>query len=469
MAYIAIMIDPMRNVIVIVGGGFSGTVLAVKLLMERHATATDVFLAERGADMGRGIAYAKSRFPFLLNVPAGRLSVDAQDPLQFLRFAQAQLPAAGAEDFLPRSMYGDYLQDLLARAERDPPPGVRFQRILDEVTDVKRAAGSGLAVHFARRESVVAGIVVLASGNPPASWLPWTDSLQDHPAVRENPWDLPPKVSADQSVLIIGNGLTMADVAFALSLDPKRTPLMHTVSRRGLLPQPQSEFGSISLDAVTDRILSCAQSTRELLDAVRRLARHVEQRGGDWREAITFMRTLAPKVWAELPDRERARFLRHVQPHWDVHRHRLPPQIAEHIGTLRRAGKLHVHAGRVRAAVAEGERLRVSWQPRGNGGTQSLLADYIVNASGPDYSLERSREPLIHSLRSQGMIAADPLRLGIRTGLHGACLDSFGQQSARLYYLGPMLRADHWEATAATELRDHALKLARHLARGASG
>jgi uncharacterized NAD(P)/FAD-binding protein YdhS len=458
----------MRSVMVIVGAGFSGTVLAVKLLQQRHRTATDVFLAERGMDMGRGIAYAKSRFPFLLNVPAGRLSVEAQEPLQFLRFAQTQRPAAGAEDFLPRSLYGDYLQEQLARAERDAPPGVRLERIFDEVQDVKRAAGSGLAVHFARREPLVAGVVVLASGNPPASWLPWTDSLQDHPALRQNPFDLPPNLRADQSVLIIGNGLTMADVASALSSDVTRTPLMHTVSRRGLLPQPQSEFGSISLDAVTDRILSCARSTRELLGAVRRLARHVEQQRGDWREAITFMRTLAPKVWAELPDAERARFLRHVQPHWDVHRHRMPPQIAEHIGALRRAGKLHIHAGRVRTAVAQGDRLHVSWQPRGNGRTQSLLADYVINATGPDYALERSREPLIHSLRSQGFIAADPLRLGIRTGLHGACLDSFGQQSARLYYLGPMLRADHWEATAASELRDHAQRLAQHLAQPAA-
>jgi hypothetical protein len=32
-----------------------------------------------------------------------------------------------------------------------------------------------------------------------------------------------------------------------------------------------------------------------------------------------------------------------------------------------------------------------------------------------------------------------------------------------LFYLGPMLRATHWEATAATELRDHAARLAAHL------
>ena len=455
----------MGNVIVIVGAGFSGTVLAVKLLKQHHATATEVLLVERGPVMGRGIAYAKSRFPFQLNVPAGRLSTDAKDPLQFLRFAQLHLPEAGAEDFLPRSLYGDYLQEQLNQAESEPMPGVRFERIWDEVIDIQRAAGSALLLHFRRREPLQANIVVLASGNPPASWLPWTESIQHHPAVRENPWDLPANVRSGQSVLIVGNGLTMADVALAMSADPERVPFMHTISRRGLLPQPQTEFGSISLDAVTDRIMSCAQSAVELTSAVRRLTRHVQSRGGDWREAITFMRTLAPRIWAELPDRERARFLRHVQPHWDVHRHRLPPQIAEHIGGLRQSGKLLVNAGRVTSAVAQGERLRVTWKPRGNSSLQSLAVDYLVNASGPDYALERSREPLIHSLRMQGLIAADALRLGIRTGRHGACVDSFGQPSSRLFYLGPMLRADHWEATAATELRDHAQSLAQHLAR----
>lgn len=455
----------MPQVIVIVGAGFSGTVLAVKLLKASHASATEVFLVERGAVMGRGVAYAKSRFPFQLNVPAGRLSTDAKDPLQFLRFAQRQLPEAGAEDFLPRSLYGDYLQAQLNQADFAAPPDVHFERVWDEVIDVQRAAGTSLLLHFRRREPLKANVVVLASGNPPASWLPWTEAIQDHPAVRSNPWDIPDTVRADQSVLIIGNGLTMADVTLALSADPERVPLMHTLSRRGLLPQPQTQFGSISLDEVTERIMSCAQSSAELTAAVRRLARHVEGRGGDWREAITFLRTLAPRIWAELPDRERARFLRHVQPYWDVHRHRLPPQIAEHLGRLRHSGRLHINAGRVLSAAAQGERLRITWLPRGARSIHTLAVDYLVNASGPDYALERSREPLIHSLRSQGLIAPDPLRLGIRTGSYGACLDSFGQSSSRLFYLGPMLRADHWEATAATELRDHAQRLAEHLAR----
>jgi hypothetical protein len=43
-------------------------------------------------------------------------------------------------------------------------------------------------------------------------------------------------------------------------------------------------------------------------------------------------------------------------------------------------------------------------------------------------------------------------------------VDADGRSGPRLYYLGPMLRADHWETTAAHELRSHADRLAAHLA-----
>jgi len=198
----------------------------------------------------------------------------------------------------------------------------------------------------------------------------------------------------------------------------------------------------------------------------RELARDVENRGGDWREVVTFVRHLAPDLWGRLPLLERRRFVRHLQAHWDIHRHRLPPQMGALIASLRRSGKLQVNAGRIDAAAAAGEQLRVSWRPRGGGSTATLTVDLIVNATGPDYVLERSADPLLQSLRSAGLVSGDALNLGLRTARFGACVDAQGRSSERLYYLGPMLRADHWEATAATELRDHAERLAAHLVSG---
>jgi uncharacterized NAD(P)/FAD-binding protein YdhS len=452
----------MRNSIIIVGGGFSGTVLAANLLRRPPAAATEIVLIERAAAFGRGVAYAARPFPFLLNVPAGRLSAESADPMQFLRFAQRRCPAADAEDFLPRSLYGEYLHDLLIDAERNAPARIRLERVNDEVLDVVRA-GDEFSVLCAERGEMRAATVVLALGNPRPPVPAWAEGLRAHRAFREDPWDLPTDLGAGHEVLIVGNGLTMADVASALAHDAARAPSLHAISRRGLTPLPQATFQPRAVDDGGERLLSCAASLHRLLRASRMLAREVETLGGDWREVVTLIRNIAPRLWQKLPEAEQRRFVRHLQAHWDVHRHRLPPQLAQRVAELRSGGKLQVMAGRVQSAVAEGERVRICWQPRGSSTSQTMTVDLIVNAIGPDYALHRSAEPLLRSLRTRNLVAADPLDLGLRTARFGACTDTKGRSSGALFYLGPMLRATHWEATAAAELRNHAEQLAAHL------
>ncbi|HEY4444228.1 MAG TPA: FAD/NAD(P)-binding protein [Steroidobacteraceae bacterium] len=455
----------MRNAIIIVGAGFCGTVLAANLLRRSPPEATDVVLIERGSTMGRGVAYAAREFPYLLNVPAARLSADSRDPLQFLRFAQRRAPAADGEDFMPRALYGDYLQDVLREAEQAAPAHMRLLRVFDEVRQVTRHDGDKpLTATFADRPAIPADRLILALGNPPPPLLPWAEAVRDHEAYRNDPWELPKVLAARASVLIVGNGLTMADAALALTQDTNRAPMLHTISRRGLVSLPQTTFRPSAVHADGEALLACADSLRKVLAQTRELAREVESRGGDWREAVTFVRHLAPALWRRLPQLEQRRFVRHLQAYWDIHRHRLPPQLGERIASLRRNGQLQVNAGRIEAVTAAGRQLQVSWRPRGSGSTATLTVDLVVNATGPDYALKRGADPLLNSLRAAGLVSEDALDLGLRTARHGACVDSQGRPSGHLYYLGPMLRADHWEATAATELRDHAERLAAHLA-----
>jgi len=453
----------MRDRLVIVGGGFSGTVLAANLLRRLPADGTEVVLVERGPEIGRGLAYAAQDYPHLLNVPAGRLSADSEDPLQFLRFAQRTVPDADAEDFLPRELYGAYLQDFLLQAER-ASPGVTLTRTFGEVTRISRHPERELlAAEFADRESIAASRIILAVGNPPPPVMPWAEAVRDHPAYHDNPWALPRRLNATHSVLIVGNGLTMADVASSLCDDPARAPRIMTVSRRGLVPQPQSTFHAAALRGDGAGLLERAGSIRQLLAASRSMARDVAELGGDWREVVTFIRNLAPTLWQRLPEAEQRRFVRHLQSHWDVHRHRLPPVLAQRIAHLRGGGHLQVNAGRIESVVPEGERLRVEWCRRGGVTATSVVVDAVINAMGPDYVLRRSRDGLLKNLRSDGWISEDALDLGLRTCPDGGCIAAAGAASEQLFYVGPMLRARHWEATAATELRNHAERLARHL------
>jgi len=456
----------MRKTLVIVGAGFSGTVLAANLLRRPPAGGADVVLIERGSVMGRGVAYAAREFPFLLNVPAARSSADSRDPLQFLRFAQARLPSADREDFLPRALYGDYLQDLLLRAEREAPPHVRLIRVFGEVTAIASlSAGAALAAEFSDRAPILGDAMILALGNPSAPLPQWARQLNGHAAFRQNPRDLPETLGSEHSVLIVGNGLTMADAASVLSRHPERVPTLHTISRRGLMPKTQTTFHVGAMRGSAETLLSAAHSLRKLLRACRDFALEVEKLGGDWREAITFIRGLVPALWRRMPEAERRRFVRHLQVHWDTYRHRLPPQLSERLESLRRSGKLKVRAGRIQEVVAvDSRRLAVSWRPRGSGAVAQLTVDMVVDATGPNYNIERSTDPLINSLRAAGLVSPDALQLGVRTARFGACINAHGRASEHLFYLGPLLRADHLDATAAAELSRHAEQLATHLA-----
>jgi uncharacterized NAD(P)/FAD-binding protein YdhS len=254
----------------------------------------------------------------------------------------------------------------------------------------------------------------------------------------------------------------MADAAMALSWKRDDVPVMHTLSRHGVLPQTQTEFDP-GVAAGGEMMLACAATTRQLLRLTRSYAADLEGAGGDWREVVTLVRQLVPRIWRHLPLIEKRRFLRHLQVHWSTHRHRMPPQVAVHLGMLKARGRLLVNAGRVQRVAALGPRIRVWWQARGRSEEQSLDVDALINATGPEATLSRSSEALMQSLKRQDLISPDVLNLGIRVSSNGECLNAAGEAIPRLYYLGSMLRAEQFEATAVTELRNLAEALADRL------
>jgi uncharacterized NAD(P)/FAD-binding protein YdhS len=451
--------------IAIVGAGFCGTITAVNLLRQPHTGPLRILLIDREPH-ARGVAYAAHPFPYLLNVPASRMSALSSDPLHFLRYAQQTMPAVTAEDFLPRAVYGDYLEEVLLSAQREAAPHVRLERVTGTVSSIQIwRPGHTFILGFAGGHEITATEVVLAMGNPPPAEIPGTDALRESTRLIENPWTAQPAVEGDESVLVIGTGLTMADVVGAIQQLGRGPARVHAISRHGLLPPRQTAFRHSHSEFDPLPLLRAASvSTRQLFRLVRQYSREAQDRGGDWREAITFVRTLVPRLWAKLPVRERRRFVRHARAYWDIHRHRLPPSVRSAIDTLRDAQRLTVHAGRILRLEPVGDQVRVTWRPRGQDETAVLLVDRVVNCTGPDYRCRSSRDPLIGNLVANGLIQPDELDTGLRTVSTGRVLNLMGHATRGLYYVGPMLRADHWEATAVQELREHAERLARQLA-----
>lgn len=451
-----------RN-IVIVGAGFSGTVLAAQLLRSRSPQPIQVVLVDpRGH--GRGVAYAERNFPYLLNVPAARMSADAADPLSFLKFARRQLTGeVGAEDFLPRSLFGQYLEQLLADAQRDVAPNRQLSCLTDAVVDVQRNGASRWRISLRDGGPLDADAVVLATGNPPPATLPACAEMEGDARIVGDPWGGLPEEKRDDEVLVIGASLTMADVALA-HLRTGRARRVYALSRRGLLPTAQSPLAATSTpSAYAHAVRDAGTSVRRLVRAVRKLSATAYQQGYDWRDVIAEVRRQAPALWRGFGAHERARFLRHVRCYWEVHRHRLPCESAAELDRYRSAGRLMILAGRMSEAHSRDGRLRVQWRPRGKVDASELIVDRIINSTGPDFNVRRLRDPLWNALLRRGLAAPDALGLGVCTGDRGAMLNASARPVGELYCLGPMLRAQHWETTAVAELREHARSLASHL------
>ncbi len=453
--------------IAIIGAGFSGTATAVHLL--RHArTPLRIVLIDDQPEMAAGLAYSPGHQDCLLNVPASQMSLDASRPGELVEFAARQGVRVGAQDFLSRALYGRYLCASLQDATELSGTGcTRIWGRVERLAQFHDRARSW-RIDLDDGHLILADEVVLAIGNPRPARPAALQAIRGTRWYVHDPWGAWPQDGIDRAprrVLLLGTGLTMADVTLRLALRGPEPPEILALSRRGRLPQQQTAFDRATLlsDAVAT-IRGAGGSLRKLVRVVHALSRQVGGAGGDWREVINAVRKIAPELWTGLGIEDQRRFLRHVRPIWDVHRHRLPPTAAQELQRLQAAGRLTVRAGAIESVNITSGGIEVLWRPRGTQRRESCIVGRIFNCTGPDYSPARSDNVLVQSLLRSGLITPDPLELGIRATADGEVIAADGRVVKGLYYVGPWLRARDWEATAVPELREHARRLAERLA-----
>src|SRR5436305_11789825 len=108
---------PPPRTVVIIGAGFSGAVTAAHLLRRGIGRPLGVVTINRSGRLARGVAYGTNSPGHVLNVPAGRMSAFPDDEDSFLRFARRIDPDVAGGTFVPRRLYGEYLEFLLHDAE----------------------------------------------------------------------------------------------------------------------------------------------------------------------------------------------------------------------------------------------------------------------------------------------------------------------------------------------------------------
>jgi len=440
--------------VVIVGGGFSGTMMAVQLL--RRASDLDVALIDKSSSPGRGVAYGTKHSCHLLNVPAGKMSALPDDAGHFLRWARENYsPAVEDGTFLARAVYGQYVGGLLDEARSRPN---RLQWIEDEVLSIQRDAGHVLA-HLKTGASLSASAVVLATGNfPPANpRIPGFSENQKRYVPYAWSADALEGLPADGSVLLMGSGLTSLDLVIALK-SKGFAGSIHVISRRGLLPQvhQQTKPWPQFWDEHSPR------SARGLLRLIRNQVLAASQAGVDWRAVIDALRPVTQNIWRSLPVQEQRRFLRHLRSYWEVHRHRIAPEQGKLLAHLIQQGQLQMYSGRVTHYREVGQLAEVTIRNR-LAIEQKLSVNRMINCTGSETDCRRIDDPLITNLFAQGLARPDALSLGLDVDENGAVFELTSTRSDFLYALGPVRKGCLWETTAVPEIRVQAAQLAEHL------
>jgi uncharacterized NAD(P)/FAD-binding protein YdhS len=194
---------------------------------------------------------------------------------------------------------------------------------------------------------------------------------------------------------------------------------------------------------------------------LRRVRERTEEVG--WRSAVHELRSVTQWLWGEADLTERRRFLRHLRPWWDVHRHKLAPAVGATIETMQAEARLAVAAGRIVSVERVEGGAEVRFRPRGEDGIERLRVARIVNCTGPEADIAHVGEPLLDALLASGRIRQDALRIGVDVDGDCRAIGADGQPSETLSVIGPVTRGRFWESVAVPDIRTQAAKVAARL------
>ena len=435
--------------VAIIGAGFSGTLAAINL---QRFGGPRVTLIEDRSEAGCGLAFGSAHPTHLLNVRAARMSAFPDDPGHLVRWLEARGVPEPATAFIPRLLYGEYLRELL---DSTLAQGDSVQLVHGKVSDASHD-GNEAVLRLMDGAVLRADAAVLAIGNLPPH-APSGLELEGLPGdlCAGDPWasDVADGLTGSDTVLILGTGLTMVDVALMLDKRGFRGKIV-AMSRRGLIPHvhgTQSPPAEPLTERPSGAVSGIVRQVRARADAI------------GWRDAVDELRPFTQGMWRAASLSEQARFLRHLRPWWDVHRHRIAPQVTEDLTRMEEEGRLKTFSGRPFKFTGY-DGVRVDWQPRGSDTPQTLHVRRVINCTGPLGDLLRSTDPLLRALRERGDARPDVLHLGIDVDQQSRTINAVGRSNDWLYALGPMTRGAFWEIVAVPDIRTQVWALARKLA-----
>jgi uncharacterized NAD(P)/FAD-binding protein YdhS len=357
----------------IVGGGASAVLLLAALAREPVAKGMRVDLYERAPGrLGRGIAYSTRQNVHLLNVRAANMSAVEADKDDFAEWAAAK--GFKPQDFVPRKLYGDYLGEKFDQAKKI----LNITVIEADIEAIRKIGKEDYEISYGNKRRSYA-IVVQATGNA----RPIKPKAAGEAAwYFDDPW------SADFAALgnlrhiaLVGSGLTATDMVLALYAKDFQGKIS-VVSRHALLPAAHAAPVSWPSFLTPD---DYKETPYKLLRRIRAEVGKAADENIPWQAVIDSLRGHTNPVWEGMTKKTRAQFMKRLFTLWNVHRHRMAPQIAQAMEALVKAGRLELVAASVES-VAAGPVVKTS--------AGDIVADAVINCLGYRYQEEgRKYEP----------------------------------------------------------------------------
>ena len=375
------------------------------------------------------------------------MSAWAGEPDHFARHFESQ--GGHKRGFAERRLFARYLGDLLDEAVGSG----KVRPIAATATAASRSDG-GWRVELDSGEEVGARALVLAIGNQEPEGLRAFAGAEKR--FVSNPWGEQARAAvadlarSGEAALLVGTGLTMVDLVLSLNAAGHRGHIF-ALSRRGLAPRGHADFepAPVGPDELP------VGNLRQLWRWLRRRSAEV-----GWRAAIDSLRPHSHALWQGLDVDQQRRFLRHARPWWDVHRHRIAPEVADTIMWLIAEGRLEIAAGRVLSARDTGDALEVEIRRRGAKTSQTMRFAYAFNCTGPLHAISHTKDPLLRSLFDSGAVHPDQLGIGLDVDER-----SRAAGGERLWALGPLTKGRYWEIIAVPDIREQAAAVAEDIAR----
>ena len=395
--------------------------------------------------MARGVAYSTTEPAHLLNVPADGMSAWAGDPDHFARRFEAE--GGDRCGFAQRRFFARYLGEML-----DEAVSTGCIELVEKTAVGGTHEGSGWRVNFDDGSSIGARALVLAVGNQEPESLRAFEGVGSR--FIRNPWGADARAAVQElaksgeTALLVGTGLTMVDLVLSLDAAGHRGRII-ALSRRGLVPRGHADYQPVFVE-----------QEEVPTGSVRALWRWLRQRGAEvgWRAAVDSLRPYSHPLWQSLSVDQQRRFLRHARPWWDVHRHRIAPEVAATVARMVAGGRLEIVAGRIVSARESKMSLEVEFRRRRASAVHSMTFGYGFNCTGPLHSITRSKGPLLRSLLDAGQVQPD--RLGIGLEIDGTC-----RAGEHLWAMGPLTKGRYWEIIAVPDIRDQADQVADDIQR----